>query len=77
VETAVKLVMPLLQPMDDNSNLHKLAQLQQLAKFNGTEKDELAAHARFNEQMGKTYMANIKVDYFATYPRQLVFLYLI
>ena len=52
MERAVQMVMPLLQPMDDTVNIHKQAQLQQLAKLNGTEKDPLAAHARFNEQMG-------------------------
>lgn len=46
------MVLPLLQPMDDAVNVHKMNQLSQLAKLNGTEKDPLAAHARFNEQMG-------------------------
>jgi hypothetical protein len=41
VEVAVKLVMPLLQPMDDTVNVHKQEQLAQLAKLNGTEKDPL------------------------------------
>ena len=41
VEAAVKLVMPLLQPMDDAVNIHKQEQLAQLAKWNGTEKDPL------------------------------------
>ena len=37
----MKLVMPLLQPMDDTVNVHKQEQLAQLAKLNGTEKDPL------------------------------------
>ncbi len=63
MEKAVKLVMPLLQPMDDTVNMHKQTQLQQLAKLNGTEKDPLAAHARFNERLGpdRDYAANVKV----------------
>ena len=61
VERAQKLVMPLLQPIDDSLNMHKQAQLQTLAKLNGTEKDPLKSHEWFNEQMsGKTYNANVK-----------------
>jgi splicing factor 1 len=61
VEAAQKLVMPLLQPIDDALNTHKQNQLQTLAKLNGTEKDPLKSHEWFNEQMsGKTYNANVK-----------------
>ena len=61
VEKAQKLVMPLLQPIDDSLNAHKQAQLQTLAKLNGTEKDSLQTHLWFNEQMsGKTYNANVR-----------------
>ena len=61
VEAAQKLVMPLLQPIDDALNTHKQNQLKTLVKQPGTEKDPLKSHEWFNEQMsGKTYNANVK-----------------